>query len=310
MTEKQTRVNKYKVEPKTKEPKEQIEDKVKKEHPLLRKIFLIIFLITLSIVLYSSFVGTKIIEVKEYKIESPKLPETFHGLKIVQFSDIHYGTTINQNQLDKIVTKINNLKPDVIIFTGDLIDKNITLTKEIEKEITDSLNKLNCTLYKYAIYGDEDLENKNYQDIMTNTNFQLLSDSKTLLYYKNQIPIEITGYNPIKKKPNYTIITNQIDGLDTTNYYKLVLVHEPDSIDKITTYKPDLVLSGHSLGGLVDLHFTKTLFLPENATKYYEDYQKVKETDLYISNGLGTSELNARLNNHPSITLYRFYKTK
>jgi predicted MPP superfamily phosphohydrolase len=75
-------------------------------------------------------------------------------------------------------------------------------------------------------------------------------------------------------------------------------------------YNPNIIFSGHTLGGSIKLPFAKPLFLPNNSTNYYLDHYKLKETELYISNGLGTSGINARLNNHPSINLYRFYKVK
>lgn len=310
---KRTRSKKYEIEEKETIKKEENKPekiKEKKEHPLLKKTLLIIASIIILVILYSTLIGTRIIDINEYKIESNQLPDSFHGIKIVHFSDIHYGTTINKKQLDNIVEKINNLKPDIIFFTGDLIDKNIKLDKETTNEIIESLNNLECTLYKYAIYGDEDLNNNSYKDIITKSNFTLLENTSTLLYYKNQTPIEITGYNPIITSPNYTILTDIVEEQDTTNYYKIVLTHEPDSIDKFINYNPNLVLSGHSLGGLINIPFTKPIFLPNNSKKYYNDYYKIKNTDLYISNGLGTSGINARLNNHPSINLYRLYKTK
>lgn len=309
---KRTRSKKYEIEDneilKKEEQKQEI-TKEKKEHPVLKKILLTISSILILIILYSTLIGTRIIDINEYKVESPSLPESFHGIKIIHFSDIHYGTTINKKQLDNIVKKINNLKPDIIFFTGDLIDKNIKIDKETTNELIESLNKLECSLYKYAIYGDEDLSNNSYKEIITNSNFTLLENTSTLLYYKNQTPIEITGYNPTITSPNYTILTDIIEEQDTTNYYKIVLTHEPDSIDKFINYNPNLVLSGHSLGGVINIPFTKPLFLPKNSQKYYKDYYKINNTELFISNGLGTSGINARLNNHPSINLYRLYKT-
>ncbi|MGN1371138.1 MAG: metallophosphoesterase [Candidatus Coprovivens sp.] len=284
--------------------------KIKKDHPILKKILITIFFIFLLITLYSMLIGNKIIDINEYKIESSIIPDSFHGIKIVHFSDIHYGTTINKKQLDKIVKKINELNPDIIVFTGDLIDKNIIPNKEIKEEIIESLNNLECSLYKYAIYGDEDLQNDYYNEIINKSNFTLLEDSSTLLYYKENTPIEITGYNPIETSPNYTILTNYVEEQDTTNYFKIVLTHEPDSIDKFINYNPNLVLSGHTLGGLIKIPFIKPLLLPNNTNNYYEEYYKVKETDIFISNGLGTSGINSRLNNHPSINLYRIYKAK
>lgn len=314
MTEetKRTRSNRYETEEKPKEvkiTKKENPQPEKKEHPLLKKILFIIVSLIIIITLYATLIGTKIIDIKEYKVESTILPESFHGLKIVQFSDIHYGTSINKKQLDNIVNKINELKPDIIIFTGDLIDKNITPTEDIKNELIESLNNLECSLYKYAIYGNEDLLNDSYKEIITTSNFTLLENSSTLLYYKDTTPIEITGYNPIETSPNYTILTNLLDDQDTTNYYKIVLTHEPDSVDKFINYNPNLILSGHTLGGTIKLPFLKPLFLPENTNNYYEDYYKLKEADFYISNGLGTSGINGRLFNHPSISLYRLYKT-
>lgn len=281
-----------------------------KQHPLLNKIILTIIVLFIILVSYCTLIEPQIINIKEYKIESNIIPDSFHGTKIVQISDIHYGTTINKNQLEKIVNKVNELKPDIIVFTGDLLDKNISLTENTEEELITNLSALKCSLYKYAIFGDEDLDNKQYKEIITTSGFILLDNKSTPLYYKDKTPIIITGYNPIITKPDYNIITEQIDEQDTTNYFKLVLTHEPDSIDKFINHKPNLVLSGHSLGGLIDFKFTTPLLLPENSTKYYEDHQKVKDTEVYISNGLGTTNLNARFLNPPSISLYRLYKTK
>lgn len=329
--EKETRVKKYKnrrteeteiKEIKKEEPKkekikqkkevikEEKTEREQKEHPLLNKILLTILVLFIVTASYSTLIEPKLITVKEYKIESKNIPDSFHGLKIVHLTDIHYGTTINKNQLRKIIEKVNELKPDIIVFTGDLQDKDVTLTETTEEELITYLSALECSLYKYAIYGDEDLNNSKYSEIMTKSNFILLDNKTTPIYYKDTTPILITGYNPIISNPNYTILTDFVDNQDPTNYYKIVLSHEPDSLDKFVNYNPNLVLSGHSLGGTIDLKFTKPSFLPENSTKYYEDYQKIKNTDMYISNGLGTKSLNIRLLNPPSINLYRLYKIK
>lgn len=289
--------------------KKQIEEtkKEKKSHPLLNRIILSIIIIFIAIAAYSTLIEPKLLIVKEYKIESKEIPESFHGLKIVHFSDIHYGTTINKKQLSKIVDKINELKPDIVVFTGNLLDANIDLTETAKEDVITALNKINCSLYKYAIYGNEDLDNKDFKNIMTKTNFIILDNKSVPLYYKGTTPILITGYNPIISSPNYEI-TNEDP--EVNSYYEITLTHEPDALDNFISQNPNLVLSGHSLGGIVDLKFTKPLFLQEHSKKYFEDYQKVKNTELYISNGVGTNSFNMRLLNPPSINLYRLYKTK
>lgn len=293
-----------------KEKQEETKEEEQKNHPLLNKILLNFIILILLIAAYSTLIEPQFINIKEYKVESKLIPESFHGTKIVQLSDIHYGTTINKHQLKKIVEKINNLKPDIVVFTGDLLDKNIELTETSKEELILYLSSINCTLYKYAIYGDEDLDNKDYKEIITTANFTLLDNKSIPLYYKDKTPIIITGFNPMISNPTYEILNHKIDDEEITNNFKIVLTHEPDSITNFISYQPNLVLSGHSLGGIIDLKFTKPLLLPENSTKYYEDYQKIESTDLYVSNGLGTNSLNMRILNPPSISLYRLYKTK
>lgn len=279
----------------------------KKEHPILKKIIITFIIIILSLTIYINLIGTKFIEVKEYKLQTTLLPISFNGLKIVHFSDIHYGTTINSNELKNMVDKINQLKPDIIFFTGDLIDKNIKIDAKTKQEIIDILSKLECKEYKYAIYGDEDYSNDNYKEIIEASDFKLLDNESTLLYYKNNTPIQITGYNAIDTSPDYSIINNPINEIETNNLYKIVLVHEPDAYINIKDYNPNLILSGNTLGNLINIPGIKNLFMNKNATKYYEEYYNENNTYIYISTGLGTSNYKIRFNNRPSFNLYRIY---
>ena len=105
-------------------------------------------------------------------------------------------------------------------------------------------------------------------------------------------------------------IVEHFDDINTNNFYKIVLVHEPDSIDNIINYNPNLILAGDTLGGLIKIPLFKPLFLNEYSQKYYKPYYKIKDTEIYINNGLGTSYINARLNNVPSINFYRLNKIK
>lgn len=288
------------------EPKEEIIEKKESNHPILRKIIFILILLLLSFIAYTRFIEPKMIVVNEYKIESNIIPDSFHGSKIVHISDIHYGTSIDIKQLNKIVNKINELKPDIIFFTGDLIDKSVSINDETKTNIIETLKRLNTTTYKYAIYGDEDIDNEFFQDILTQAEFTILNNESTLLYYKDNTPIEIIGFTN-NDETNYTIITNYIDEIDTSNYYKIVLSHKPDTIDNFINHNPNLVLSGHTLGG--EINIFKPLFLNEGSKKYHNNYKKIFNTDFYISNGLGTSSLYARFNNKPSFNLYRLYKS-
>lgn len=297
-----------KKEEKTKiNKKEEINEKKSKEfNPIIKKIIIYIIFIISSFLIYSMLIEPNLLKVKEYKIETTKIEQNFHGYKIVQISDLNYGTSFTKKNLDKTINKINELKPDIVLFTGNLINKEIKIDKQTEEEIINSLNKLKTPLYKYAIYGSSDY-NETFEKIMLETSFTILDNESTLIFYKDETPIMITGFNNNKTEQDYSILSKPINEIDTTNLYKIVLTHSPNIIDNLLKYKPDLVLSGSTLGGYVNPQITKPLLLEEN-TKYYKDYYKLNHTELYISNGLGTEKINMRFNNIPSINLYRLYK--
>lgn len=301
---KKTRSKKYEIDNVEVEvEEEQIEEK--KEHPILMRICLTIGAIFILFCIYSFIICPSLLKVREYKVESNLLPSSFDGIKIVQLADIHYGTTINKKQLDKIVKRINELNPDIIFFTGDLIDKNIVPTETIQEEIIESLKNLNCSLYKYAVIGNED-DQETFNNLMEQTNFIVLNNETKLLYYKDKTPIAITGFNNISSNPVYSEINNPIDDIDVSTLYHIVIFHESDAIDSILEYNPNLVLTSATLGGKIN--FIKPLFLPDTADKYYDEYYRLNETDLYVSNGLGTTGVNLRFNNVPSFNFYRLYK--
>ena len=118
---------------------------MKEKKPFIKK-FIIFLLILITIVsstlLYSRYIGTSGIFINEYKVVNKNLSNDFYGLKIVHISDLHYGRTINKKELNELVKKINLTKPDIVVLTGDLIDKDTNLTDKDIKIISDAFNKI------------------------------------------------------------------------------------------------------------------------------------------------------------------------
>ena len=110
--------------------KKEKETKENKSH-----IFIYILLIIGLIIIYSRYIATTGIQIKEYSVINNKIPESFKGFKVVHFSDLKYGSTTDQKYLKKLVNKINELNPDIIIFTGDLVSSNYKLTDNDKKSI-------------------------------------------------------------------------------------------------------------------------------------------------------------------------------
>lgn len=283
---------------------------------IIKKIFLFIltiFILIIAIILYANYIGTRGLKVKEYKITNSKLPDNFHGLKIIHFSDLHYGYRVSSKDLKNITNKINELKPDLIIFTGDLFDKNIKINEKELNEITNAFSNMKATIGKYAISGNEEYNNKEYETVLTNSNFINLNDTFDYIYNLDQTPIFISGISSNlgnKKNINSKIQTSQdeIVKYETQNQndlYSILIMHEPDYIDDISLENTDLILAGHSLGGKINIPIIRNFFLEEGALKYSGEYYKINNTDLYISTGIGTDEFTYRLFNKPSINFYR-----
>lgn len=275
------------------------------------KIIIITVIIISSLLLYSRFIATKGLNVKEYKITSSIVSDNFHGFKIVHMSDIHYGRTIKSEELKKIVNEINLLKPDIVVLTGDLIDKDTKLTEEITNEIKNILKQINATVGKYAISGEDDLEFSEWGNIINFANFKNLNDSYELIYNKGYSPILITGiksnlHSPETLTERYQIIEEYLNSTEQLNsIYKILLMHEPDFVDNINYSYFNLILAGHSHKGQINLPLFGAVNTLEGSKKYYDEYYKLQNSDLYISSGLGTSDYDFRFLNKPSINFYR-----
>ena len=286
------------------------EEKKEKRNKRIRKIIKFIFIliiIFLCFISYMHFVGTKGLKVHEYKIESKNLPESFHGFKIVQFSDLHYLTTIKEKEIKNLINKINELKPDIVVFTGDLIDQTKTPTEDELNKLVTYLNEINVTTGMYAIKGNHDYTNDYFEKIFNQTKFKILNNSYELIYYKGTTPILLTGTGSILKNDCDIDKTYNYEEMD--NLYTVSLIHEPDVIDSIINkYHVDLALAGHSHNGQIRLPGIGAIMKVEEGKKYSNEKYVINGTKLYVSGGLGTSMYEFRFFTRPSINLYRLTK--
>ena len=278
----------------------------------MKKIFkwiIIIFIFLVCIIIYSRYIGTLGFITKEYTINDNSIQEGFDGLKIVHFSDLHYNRAISINKVKSIVDEINLINPDIVVFTGDLIDKDVILTDKDYQDLTNTLSLINAKYGKYAVMGNHDYQNQNINEIYYNSNFKYLNNDYDIIYNRKKEAIFIGGISnvsydldDIDKTMEYTKESKEIT-------YKIILVHEPDIADQIiNNYSVNLILAGHSHNGQIRLPLIGALYTPPYAKKYYDNYYDINGTKLYISSGIGVSSVNYRLWNKPSINFYRINK--
>ena len=265
-------------------------------------VFMFLIISIFVLILWSRYISTKGLIVREYAVINNKLPENLHGLKIVHFSDLHYKTTFFEDELNNLVNNINELNPDIVVFTGDLVDKVIEYTEEDVEILSDYLNKIDANVGKYIIKGDQDYLSLYSDLILEKTNFVLLNNTTELIYYNGIIPIYLVGLDDsLNGKSDFSIINND------SNYYSILLTHEPDIYDDLKQFNFDLILAGHSHNGQIRLPFIGAIYKMNGSKKYYDNHYIFNNTEMFVSGGLGTTKYKFRFLTKPSINLYRIY---
>ena len=252
---------------------------------------------------YTTYISTIKVGVREYRIKNKKIPDSLSGLKLIQFSDLHFGSTMFNDDVSKIKEMINIRKPDIVVFTGDLIDKKYKLKSKEQEKLINNLKEIDASLGKYAILGDED--NEMISTIFNQSNFTILRNEYDSIYKDNNNSILLIGLST-KDKDLEKAFSYFKEENHNSNIYSITLTHKPDVTDEIIpTYQTDLILAGHSHNGNIRIPFLNyPLFKYDGAKKYDQDYYKIDNTELYISSGLGTHE-GIRLFCRPSINFFR-----
>ena len=283
---------------------------VKKDNGFKRKfINFLIFILILSVglIMYSRYVGTKGLIVKEYRIADEKIPYNFSGVKIVHFSDLLYKSTVNLDDVKNMVERINELKPDLVFFTGGLISKGKSLSDEETRELSSVLKEIDYTIGKFAVKGDEDGDE--FSIVMSDSGFEVLNNSGIFVYNKALTPIYVAGLSSsISDAINVESAFELVDAdANKDAYFKILLMHEGDSATSVLKSRDDvdLILAGNSLNGSVVLPFYGGIFESRGSETYKNPFYEVNGTLIYVSSGLGTKNINYRFNNKPSFNFYR-----
>lgn len=271
------------------------------------KIFSLAFLIFTSFFYYTRFLEPSMLLVSEIRIENAKVPASLSGLKLLHFSDLHYKTTTNEAFLIKLVDSVNALKPDIIVFTGDLLESEVSYTKEDYQVLTEKLSELACTISKYYVKGEEDYENDGIIEIiMKDAGFILLDNLHDTIYGTVDEKIQIYGLG-IQGKNDF----HQEEAFQefTPDVFSIALFHEPDSIDKLANYPVDIALSGHSHNNQLQIPLIHSLLKKEGATAYLNGHYILSNTHLFVNSGLGTDNgLKLRFLSFPTLNFYRFVR--
>ncbi len=266
-----------------------------------------LFIIFMSLFyLYTSYCATRGLIVKEERIKQAKIPENFNGCKIIQISDIHYGTTIFQEEMKNLVKTINKRKPDLVFFTGDLIDKDYKLSSKKQEQLTKYLQQIDASIGKYAVLGEEDEEQA--ITILNQSDFTILKNNYDLVYKNTTTPILIVGLGSLLKnerdiEEGYKYFKEESHN---ANIYTITLLHEAEDIKEINSkYQSDLYLGGHSHNGQIRIPKVGSPIKKDGSKQFDQPYYELDDSKIYISSGIGTNQNGIRLFCRPSINFFR-----
>jgi len=265
---------------------------------------ILVLVVIFGVLIYSRFIGVSDLDTNEIVINT-NISEGYDGLKIVHFSDLHYKKVITEKRVKELVSEINKINPDMVMFTGDLLDKDYTVTNSDINFLIEQLSSIKTRYGIFAVMGDNDYSNEEVvNNIYIQSDITLLKNTSTVIYNENNEKIYIGGLDSFNL--NKADI-NLLDGYNDIDY-KMILVHEGDYVDNVISKinDVDMILSGHSINGSINILGIKNILLPSGSKKYYKPYYKINNTDIYISNGIGVDRVNFRLFNTPSINFYRF----
>ena len=269
-------------------------------------------LFVMGYILYGALFGTENFQIRETTIYSKDLPKGFENYRIVQISDIHCGSWAgNPQALQKAVNIINAQQPDLIVFTGDLVNNIAT---EVD-EFMPVLSHLKAKDGVYSILGNHDYamyirwespekkeENLNaLKQKQADMNWNLLNNRHVKLYQNGDsialIGVENSGRPPF---PNYAKLPEAMEG--TEGMFKVLLSHDPSSWRREVLPETDiqLTLSGHTHAMQTKIFgFSPSAWVyPEYEGLYTENGQM-----LYVNIGLGHLMYPLRLGAWPEITL-------
>ena len=256
-------------------------------------------------------------KIHHHKISFPTLPHSFHGLKIVQISDLHLGSLVGkQEEIYEAVKMINDQQADIIFFTGDLVNN-------FAEETTDwipVLSEIKAEMGKFSVLGNHDYgdyyswENKKDKEknllqikaVHEKIGFRLLcNESASLSLSGDKIAVmglENWGLPPFKQ---YGDLKQTFERTEDTPF-KILLSHDPTHWDAEVLQKTniDLTFAGHTHGMQMGVEYKNMKWSPAQ-WKYPRWAGLYKEGGqyLYVNRGLGYIGYPGRIGMYPEITV-------
>jgi predicted MPP superfamily phosphohydrolase len=241
-------------------------------------------------------IGWKYFPFDEIKIKSDTFCSTLNGLRIIQLSDLHLSKDVEIQYLKNLVKKINALKPDLLLFSGDILQTSALKIKE----------QLECfrelAVPSYYVSGNHDMVYgpKDLELVMQSAGVLCLDNKIAEIAIKGSV-LQLVGlsdrYGFVRgiKRPINELFCRLDPKLST-----ILLAHQPKDVAHVGDFRIDLQLSGHTHGGQIyPFSLVIKYFQP-----YISGFYRHKNTLLYVCRGLGYWGVRVRYRVPPEIPVF------
>ncbi|WP_163711856.1 metallophosphoesterase [Mangrovibacterium lignilyticum] len=283
-------------------------------------------LISLGIILsvaYGITFGKETLQTNKVDLYLDSLPPQLNQLKIVQISDFHLGSFKSDQFLQTTTAEINRLKPDLIVFTGDMVNNYYQEMIGFEN----ALKEMKAPYGKFAIFGNHDygdysnwdepedkaINHAKVSQKIRDAGFKLLQNrnekvemNDTSLYI---VGVENWGHKPF---PQYAELDSAMQNVPAPAF-KILLTHDPAHWEAEVLPKTNiaLTLSGHTHGGQFGLKIAGITFSPMYlAQKFWAGLYLNNNQYLYVNQGWGCVGFPGRIDMNPEITLLTLHSNR
>ena len=274
--------------------------------------------IVIVIILFCNF-QNKHLETTHYTYAAELLGADLEGYRIVQISDLHNAKFGKDNQ--KLVDRIRECEPDMIVLTGDLVDSNHT-NVDRAVQFVDEIVKI-CPVYYVTGNHEYWLEASEYDELISGLADAgvVILDDQVVEVSRGDAKFRLVGLDDRSLSDGTlgTLLNDQAGQKEETadnensekKEFTVVLAHEPQYLAKYAGIGVDLVLSGHAHGGQFRLPFVGGIVAPDQGffPEYTAGEYYMNGTEMIVSRGLGNSVIPVRLFNYPEIVCVEL-KTK
>ena len=267
---------------------------------------------------YGIIFGRTTMRVIQQEVHLSTLPESLDNITVVQISDLHLGSFENDRFMKRCARKINEINPDLLLFTGDMVNN---FSQEMNG-FEDELSAMNAKYGKFAILGNHDYGDysdwpnqeakaRNHQLLeqqIEAAGFKLLLNQSVKVHVRDTaveiIGVQNWGHPPF---PQYADLDKAMQAIDP-GLFEILMTHDPAHWEAkvIPNTQIPFTLSGHTHAAQSGVQFAGIEFSPMYfVEKYWGGLYKKDSQYLYVNRGIGCVGLLGRIEMNPEITVLK-----